>query len=159
MAGRPDRGGLSVARHALDQLVAHIVVECLTDTTSVPEVSEAGIGTAMGCIVEARTRLEDLARDYGSRLSSRAEYHAARTAAQNSVHDAELALGKANRTFGPQRAPIGDGGALQHAWHEVWTIPQKRAVLAALVDTLVVHPDPNAVPQFRPERVELTLRA
>lgn len=92
VAGRPDRGGLSVARHALDQLVAHIVVECLTDTTSAPEVSEAG-------------------------------------------------------------------GALQHAWHEVWTIPQKRAVLAALIDTLVVHPVSNAVPRFRPERVELTLRA
>lgn len=102
--GRPERGGLSVSRPGLDQLVAGAVIARLSDTTILPGASGSdGVGLAMGQIVAARQRLEDLARDYGAGLLSRGEFHAGRTAAQNAVHDAELALGKVNTAPRPSR--------------------------------------------------------
>lgn len=42
-----------------------------------------------------------------------------------------------------------------------WSIPQKRAIIAALIDTLIVKPtEPGKRgARFRPERVELTFKA
>jgi hypothetical protein len=113
----------------------------------------------MGRIVAARARLEDLARDYGSGILSRAEFHAARVAAQNAIHEAELTLGKVNRTNALKGLPIGNEEALRRAWCEEWSIPQKRAILVALIDTLIVDPAPNSGSRFRPERVRLTFKA
>lgn len=57
--------------------------------------------------------------------------------------------------------PIGDEEALRAAWDEEWSIPQKRAIIAALIDTLIVKPSPVSKrgARFRPERVELTFKA
>ena len=109
-------------------------------------------------IVSARQRLEDLAHDYGSGDLTRAEYHAARTAAQAAVQDAETVLGTVNRNSALKGLPIGDRPALRRAWNEEWTVPQKRAIITALVDTLIVYPDPNPGSRFRPQRVQLTLK-
>lgn len=54
---------------------------------------------------------------------------------------------------------MGNREALQAAWEQEWTISQKRAIITALVDTLIVHPDPNCGSRFRPERVEITMKA
>ncbi|WP_448233625.1 recombinase family protein [Microbacterium lacticum] len=157
--GRPERGGLSVSRLGLDQLVAHVVVDRLADTTVLPDTGAPGVGQAMRRIVAARQRQEDLARDYGAGLLTRAEFHAGRTAAQNAAHDAELELGKVNRSSALKGLPIGDRDALRLSWDQEWSIPQKRAILVAVIDRLVVNPDPYSGSRFRPDRVELVLRA
>lgn len=159
--GHPERGGLSVSGPGLEELVAEAVIARLA-VTELPAVSAESSGVvaeAMARIVGARARLEDLARDYGAGVLSRAEFHAARVAVQAAIHDAELALGKVNRTSALKGLPIGDEAALRQAWDEEWSIPQKRAILTALIDTLVVHPDPFCGSRFRPERVELTFKA
>lgn len=91
--------------------------------------------------------------------TSRAEYHAARTAAQRTVHDAETMLGKVNRSSALKGLPIGNRSALRQAWADEWTVPQKRAIITALVDTLVVNPASRSGARFDPKRVELTLKA
>ncbi|GAB33349.1 recombinase family protein [Gordonia otitidis] len=158
--GRPERGGLSVSREGLDQLVANAVITRLADTTMPPETTAGdGVGAAMTRIVAARQRLEDLARDYGAGLLTRSQFHAGRTAAQNAVHDAEIALGKVNRTSALKGLPVGDVDALWKAWESEWTIAQKRAIITAMVDSIVVNPDPNCGSRFRPQRVDLTMKA
>ena len=92
-------------------------------------------------------------------MLSRGEYHAGRVAAQSAVHDAELALGRVNRGSALKGLPIGDETALRHAWDQEWTVPQKRAILTALIDSLVVQPYANGGSRFRPERVQLTFKA
>ncbi|SJN16363.1 hypothetical protein FM104_14160 [Microbacterium esteraromaticum] len=48
---------------------------------------------------------------------------------------------------------------MREAWESEWSIPQKRAIIAALVDTLVILPLPNGGARFRPERVQITFKA
>lgn len=159
--GHPERGGLTVSGPALEELVTEAVIVRLAATTLPADALESrgAVADAMQRIMGARHRLEDLARDYGTGLLARSEYHAGRIAAQNSVHDGELALGKINRGSTLKGLPLGDETALRHAWHEEWSIPQKRAILSALVDTLVVNPDPYCGSRFRPQRVQLTFKA
>ena len=157
----PERGGLTVSGPGLEELVGEAIIARLA-VTELPAVSpdtSGVVGDAMGRIVGARARLEDLARDYGAGVLSRGAFHAARVAAQNAIHEAELALGKVNRTSALKGLPIGDEAALRHAWTAEWSIPQKRAILTALIDTLVVNPDPYCGSRFRPQRVELTFKA
>lgn len=159
--GYPQRGGLSVSASGLEAVVREAVIVRLAATTLPAATAEAGgaVADAMRRILAARHRMEDLARDYGAGLLSRSVYHAGQVAAQSAVHDAELALGKINRGSALKGLPIGDEAALRHAWHDEWTIPQKRAILTALIDSLVVDPDPNCGSRFRPERVRLTFKA
>ena len=158
--GYPERGGLSVSRPGLDQLIANVVISRLAETT-IPQGKSGsdGVSAAMTRIIEARQRLEDLARDYGAGLLTRSQFHAGRTAAQNAVHDAELSLGKVNRASALKGLPVGDKDALWHSWDTQWTIGQKRAIVTALVDELVVNPDPHCGSRFRPQRVHLKLKA
>jgi site-specific DNA recombinase len=159
--GHPERGGLTVSGPALEELVSKVVIVRLAATTVPTDALDANgaITEAMGRIMAARHRMEDLARDYGAGSLARGEYHAGRLAAQNIVHDAELALGKVNRGSALKDLPIGDEDALARAWHREWSIPQKRAILSALIDTLVINPDPNCGSRFRPQRVQLTFKA
>ncbi|GAA4707693.1 Site-specific DNA recombinase [Promicromonospora umidemergens] len=159
--GYPERGGLNVAAPALEELVSEAVIARLA-VTKLPDTASDSSGIvadAVAQIVAARARLEDIARDYGAGLVSRSEVSAGRAAAQNVIHQAELMLGKVNRTSALKGLPIGDEVALRRAWAEEWSIPQKRAIMSALIDTLVVNPDPNCGSRFRPARVELTFKA
>ncbi len=159
--GYPQRGGLSVSASGLEELVSGAVIARLAETR-LPDMSEAtndrAVTGTLQRILAAKQRMEDIARDYGSGLMSRAEYHAARTAAQAGIADAERVLGRMARTDTLKGIPIGDEVALRAAWM-VWTVPQKRAILAALIDTLIVHPNPRNGSRFVPSRVELRFKA
>lgn len=159
--GHPERGGLSVSASGLEAVVTEAVIARLAATTLPADEGRTGgqVAEAMKRIMAARHRMEDLARDYGSGLLARSEYHAGRVAAQNAVRDAETTLGTLNRGDALKGLPIGDEAALRQAWEEEWTVGQKRAILSALIDTLVVRPDPKSGSRFRPERVQLTFKA
>lgn len=160
--GYPERGGLSVSASGLEALVSEAVIARLAATelpaSSAPE-GDSVVTAALERIMAAKLRIEDMARDYGAGLVSRGEYHAARTAAQASIEGAEQVLGRAARTSSLKGIPIGDEQALRTAWYGQWTIPQKRAILAALIDTLVVRPNPRNGSRFVPDRVELRFKA
>lgn len=156
----PERGGLTISGPALEELVRDAVIARLAATTLPADTGEVGVvGEAMGRIVAARTRMEDLARDYGAGALTRAEYHAGRVARQAAIRDAELALGRAGRDAVLTGVPIGDEEALRRAWGSKWSVLQKRAILAALIDTLTVDPVPKGTNRFVPERVRLIFKA
>lgn len=158
--GRPERGRLVVSRIPLDELVTKAVIARLA-ATRVPAAA-AGSGSAVGSALEqitaARHRMEDMARDYGAGRFGRGEYQAARTAALASIEEAERVLSRADKTAAFKGIPLGDPSALETAW-EGWAVPRKRAILATMIDTLVVNPNLYCGPRFRPERVELIFKA
>lgn len=160
--GMPERGGLSVTQPGLDGLVSEAIICRLAATRLPPEApgnDDGGVGAAMGRITAARARMEDMAGDFGAGLVSRAELHAARIAAQATISDAERLLGRTTGSMALKGIPVGDEQALRHAWEHEWTVPTKRAIIAALVDTLIVNPLPNGGARFRPERVQITFKA
>lgn len=163
LPGRPERGGLVVSAHGIETLVGEAMITRLAATTlpTTGPSEDAGVSAAMEQITAARQRMEDMARDYGAGLLSRTELHAAKTAATATITSAELMLGRSAKSSALKGIPIGDAEALRAAWDEEWSIPQKRAIIAALIDTLIVKPaQPGKTgARFRPERVELTFKA
>lgn len=158
--GVPERGGVTVSAAGLEGIVTEAIIARLAATTLPQTPGENnGVSAAMSQITAARQRMEDMARDYGAGLLTRAELHAAKTAAQHRIGEAELVLGRTSRSAALKGIPIGDEQALRRAWGSEWSIPQKRAIIAALVDTLIVKPLPTGGARFRPERVELTFKA
>lgn len=131
----PERGGLTVSGPGLEELVTEAVIARLAVTKLPAPSATAGgvVEEAMNRIVAARSRMEDLARDYGAGILSRAEYSAARVAAQGAVHDAELTIGRVNTGSALKGLPIGDETALRRAWAHEWSVPQKRAILTSLI--------------------------
>lgn len=161
LPGRPERGGLSASAAGVEAVVSEAIIHRLAATT-LPDVTpgvDCGVASAMAQITAARQRMEDMARDYGAGLLTRAELHAAKTAAQHAVTEAERLLGRTSKSAALKGIPIGDETALRKAWESEWSIPQKRAIIAALVDTLVILPLPNGGARFRPERVQITFKA
>lgn len=161
LPGRPERGGLSASAAGVETVVSEATIRRLAATTipSVEPGQDAGVSAAMGQITAARQRMKDMARDYGAGLLTRAELHAAKTAAQHTITEAERLLGRTSRSAALKGIPIGDEQALRTAWEVEWSIPQKRAIIAALVDTLVIKPLPTGGARFRPERVQITFKA
>ena len=84
----------------------------------------------------------------------RTELHAAKTAATATITNAELVLGRSAKSSAFKGIPIGDEEAFRAAWDEEWSIPQKRAIIAALIDTLIVKPA-----RTRQDRGEVPARA
>lgn len=159
--GRPERGGLSVSAYPVEQLVVEAVITRLVNTT-VPEHElerdGSGVTAAVDKIVAAKQRMEDMAREYGAGLISRQEFHVARGAAHAAMSDAEKVLGRSTQDRALKGFPVGNEPELRRTWQE-WTIPQKRAILAALIDTLVIDPQLPSGPRFNPNRVKLRFRA
>jgi len=156
--GRPERGGLSVERAALDDAVTAAVLRRLAATTA-PARSGAEPAPLWAAVATARQRLTDLATDYGNGDLTRAEYQTARTAAHGVLAGAEQALSRVARSGALTALPLGDVAALRARW-DAMGVGQRRAVLMALVDTLTVNPaaGPRG-PVFDLGRVELRWRA
>ena len=155
--GRPERGGLSVERAALDDAVTAAVLRRLAATTA-PARSGAEPAPLWSAVAAARQRLTDLATDYGRGDLTRAEYQTARTAAHGVLAGAEQALSRVARSGALTALPLGDVAALRARW-DAMGVGQRRAVIMALVDTLTVQPaaGPRG-PVFDLGRVELRWR-
>src|SRR5665648_1222681 len=110
--GRPERGGLSVERAALDDAVTAAVLRRLAATTA-PARSGAEPAPLWAAVATARQRLTDLATDYGNGDLTRAEYQTARTAAHGVLAGAEQALSRVARSGALTALPLGDVAALR----------------------------------------------
>ena len=155
---RPERGGLSVERAALDDAVTAAVLRRLTATTAPvrPDLDAAPLWSA---VTAARQRLTDLATDYGRGDLTRVEFQTARSAARSVLEGAEQALSRVTRSGSLTALPLGDPAALRTRWDEM-SVGQRRAVIMAVVDSLTIKPaDGPRGPRFDLGRVELHWRA
>lgn len=136
--GFPERGGLSIEQTALDDTVTEAVLRRLAATPAPPRPGSEP-APLWEAVAAARARLDDLARDYGEGALERREFEVARTAARNKVEAAERALARSTRTAAVTRLPLGDLAALRVTWAGM-SVGQRRAVVEALVEELVIRP-------------------
>lgn len=160
-AGRPERGGLSVVAEPLEELVTESVILRLGNTrmsTVRPGLEHSEVAAAIELVASTRARLDDLSSDYVRGLLTRSELSAGRNAARAEIVKAEGVIARESRSTVFSGVPIGNESLVREAWCD-WTIPQRRAILGALVDTLIVMPRKASGTRFRPDRVELRFKA
>ena len=158
--GRPERGGLSVVAEPLEELVTESMIVRLANTRGLGEADQgeqSEIAIAINAATDTRMRLEELSSDYVRGLLTKGEFGAAREAARAEIASAEAVIARASRSSALKVAPMGDPAALRVAWGS-WTIPQRRAILSAVIESLVVMPRRDAGAAFRPERVQLRFK-
>ncbi|WP_375404890.1 recombinase family protein [uncultured Amnibacterium sp.] len=159
-AGRPDRGGLSIVAEPLEDLISEAIILRLAHTRMPKAQGGTGqseLSAALERVAETRARLEDLSSDYVRGLLTRSEFSSARMAAQGEIVKSEAVIARQSRSTVFSGIPIGSESGMRAAWDR-WNIPQRRAILAAIVDTLIVLPRRDSGPIFRPDRVELRFK-
>jgi site-specific DNA recombinase len=147
----PDRGGL-------DDLITAAVLAAL-DTVELADTISATPADAdpSAELDEIETELEALAADLGSRRISRREWMAAREPLERARDAARARLNAS--AIGAAVAPyMGRPGALAAAWPGL-SLDQRRAIVSAVIDRVMVSRSTKRGPGFDSSRVFVEWRA
>jgi hypothetical protein len=147
-------GRLSVMADPLEQFVVEAVLYRL-DT---PELAAALAGEPgdpdaerwQAEIDRSNTEREELAAMYGRREISLSEWHAARAPVEQRITEAKKELGRLNRTSA-LAGHVGNAGELRSLW-ETLPLSKQHAIVAAVLDHLVVAPGRRGYNRFDPSR-------
>ena len=157
VAGRPERGGISIEQASVEHAITEAVIRRLAVTAAPPRPGSEP-APLWAAVSSARQMLEDLAVMFAAGDLQRGEYRAAREAALARLKTAERALAQRSRPGALLTMPIGDEAALRARWAEL-SIGQRQAILRALIDSLVVSPAARPSRVFDLERIELRWKA
>jgi hypothetical protein len=155
--GVPGCGGIAIVAEALEDFITDVVLFRL-DT---PELAAAMAGVPTDDaraeqeqrdLAADRAQLDELATAYGERLLTLREYLAARKPIEARIQRAERHLATLTRTA-PLADYVGNAAALRDAWRGL-LLPRRRAIIAALLDRVIVHPANPARRRFDPDRVK-----
>jgi hypothetical protein len=102
-------------------------------------------------IAEDTAMLEQLARDYADRAISHQEWSAARQPIQGRIDAAKRRLSRISRTHRIDDY-AGNSQALRDAWADL-DLPRRHAIIATVLDHLVVHPAVKGRNRFDPSRL------
>jgi DNA invertase Pin-like site-specific DNA recombinase len=102
-------------------------------------------------------QLQELAEAYGERLITLREFLAARTPIEGRIHQARKQLSYVSGTAA-LAGFVGDSGRLREEWATM-TIARRQAVVAALVDRLVIGAGVRGFNRFDPDRVSPVWKA
>jgi Zn-finger nucleic acid-binding protein len=133
--------GVRIKAEPLDQLVETAVLAALDGAGMEKVLSRQSKNGELAIAREveaAQTTLVELATDWGSGALSRAEYLAAKQGAEHRRIAAQ------RRLDGISSTPVltGISGPIRESWAEA-DIPRRRAIVAAVVDSVVVSPVSN----------------
>lgn len=154
--------GTMITGDKLDELVAEMVFDAV-DTPLLADTLDRAQGhdtTAekVAAIEALEQELAELAADLGDGRLTLAEWRPARAGIDRRITALrdELDLQRADDTLAEW---IGHGGALRAAWTAPeddggLTVGQKRAIIGALFETIVIAPARRGPNRFDPERVE-----
>jgi hypothetical protein len=155
-------GRIAILAEPLEHLIAEAVILRL-DT---PELAAAMDGRATDlapatvdheAVARDNAQLEELARTYGDRHITLAEYLVARKPIEARLDAAKARLSRASRTVAV-RDYVGRSDALRAAWSAL-PLTRQRAVVAAVLDRAVVGPAARGRTRFDPDRVDPVWRA
>jgi site-specific DNA recombinase len=159
----PDHGGcgrLTVTAPPLEQFVCDAVLYRL-DT---PELADALAGrtaadehaaaVAEGLAAD-RAQLEELTDLYATKQIGATEWLRARRAVEDRIHDSERQLSHATHT--EAIVGLGHGIALRESWAAL-NFHQRLAVVAAVVDHIIIRPGTSGARGLDPDRVEVVWR-
>ena len=158
--GMPNCGRLARLAASVEEVVVEAVFVAL-DGVDLRDYMEKPNGKhEEELLVAIRTdeeALEELSRDYYlDRKIGRAEFFAARDALQGRLETSRAALAKANG-HGLLKEIVGAGEELRRQWPSK-TIDQQRAIIAALVDHVVLEPAVKGRNIFDPDLVRIVWR-
>ena len=155
--GQPGCGKIGVMADPLEALVAEAVLYRL-DT---PELAAALAGAAAEDAEASATadglatdqdQLAELARAYGERLITLAEFLAARKPIEARIDAAKRRLSRLTRTTAID-GYVGASASLRAAWADL-PLTRQRAIVAAVLDRAVVRSAVRGRTRFDPDRVE-----
>ncbi len=150
--------GLRINADWLDQLVETAVLATLDGpglTKVLSRRSKNGELEAAKELEAAQTTLVELASDWGSGALTRAEYLAAKQGAE------QRRVAAQRRLDGVSSTPVlaGLSGPIREAW-EIADIPRRRAIVASVVDSVVVNPAlTRGSTSFDRDRIQLNWKA
>lgn len=164
-AGRAGCGRLTRLAEDLEAHVRDAVIAALDSPAMVKALraarGEADQGEASGLAERVRAdeaALEQLALDhYAARIIGRAEFLAARATLEGRLAANRRALGRLAERRAALIVPEGGGGAVREAW-EAGDLEWRRALLAVVVDRVMLHPCVRGRRMFDPTKVEIIWR-
>ncbi len=154
IVGRPNCGQMAILAEPTEELVLEMLVAAL-DSEALSRALQAKHGTDDGVIDHVRRdeeQLEALSKDfYVEQVISREEFFAARAALTSrlDMNRAKLARRSGSRVLD---GVVGAGGVLRQAW-AAESLERKRAIIAAVIDHIVIGPGVKGRRRFEPERV------
>ena len=153
-------GGIHCISEPLEALVVEAVMLRL-DTPQLAQALQSGAGRPSAGdpaaeLIEARAKLDELADMWSSGEITRPEWLRARKPVEDRRERAERRLNASTRA-NAAAAWASRAGALRAAWPEM-NLDQRRAVLGAVVERVVVNPT-RVRGRFDPERVDVVWRA
>jgi DNA invertase Pin-like site-specific DNA recombinase len=147
-------GATTVVSAPLDELVTAAVLHRLNSKAMVRALSHKPTKKAADIdLARIERDLEDLANDFGEGRISRREWLAARSPLEDRLARARRMHDATNGTAA--LAPFRDGD-ITEKW-DALSVERQRAVLAALVDRIVINPATKS--RFDPDRVDVVWRA
>ena len=154
-------GRMSVRAQPLEEFVVEAVLyrldspdlaDALAGTPAAPDVERVRIE-----VEEARAQLAQLAQDYGELLITRGEFLAARTPVETRLQNAQKRLAKLSHSSAISDY-VGNADLLRERWAGL-PLTGQHAIVAAVLDHLVVQPARRGYNRFAPERFTPVWRA
>jgi DNA invertase Pin-like site-specific DNA recombinase len=155
--GLPGCGRIAILSDDLEEFITEAVLHRL-DT---PELAAALAGAAsedteadaaQASLAADRAQLEELARGYGERLFTFREFLEARKPIEARIDAGTRKVSRLTNTSA-LAGYVGDAAALRAAW-ETLPLTRQRAIVAALLDRVVVAPAVPGRTTFDPRRLE-----
>jgi len=149
-------GKMAVNADPVEGFVAEAVLYRLDTPQLAQALTEARQANAehdqlAASIAEDTAMLEQLARDYADRAISHQEWSAARQPIQGRIDAAKRRLSRISRTHRIDDY-AGNSQALRDAWADL-DLPRRHAIIATVLDHLVVHPAVKGRNRFDPSRL------
>jgi DNA invertase Pin-like site-specific DNA recombinase len=160
-AFKPEGGcnGTVIGAEPLEELVVEAVM-CVLDTPNLVGARRAEKRQSTtddeALIVQAESKLEELAEAWARNEITRAEWMAARKTLEARLQAAKRRVSAVSSSAA--LAAFGKPGALRAAWPDL-TIERKRAVIAAVVESVTIGPGRQGYNRFDPSRVAVAWRA
>lgn len=150
-------GGISVVADPVDELVAATVSTFLDRADLAAEVAETENPGDGDELVELEQTLAELAGDLGAGRITRAEWLAARSPLEARIGAARAKVDTATGSA-VIAAYTGKGDLLATSWPNL-TLDQRRAIVGAVVDRVVIAPATRRGPGFDDGRVSIEWKA
>lgn len=150
-------GGLTVVAEPVEALITDAVLYRL-DTSELADAlaGKAAEDEATAALAEAiaadRAQLDELAELYAAKAIPAREWLAARNPIEERIRDAERRLSRATRSDA-LAGLVGDGEQLRSQWSEL-PLTRRHAIVAAVVDHVVIGPGTAGARSLDPSRVD-----
>jgi site-specific DNA recombinase len=151
-------GRVSVKAEALENVIEEMVLELLESPKLAERMARPGDHSADDAALElaaAEAKLAELDEMLGDGELTRASYLRARKAPERKLDDARARLARKNGTHALERFR----GEHPRKLYTALDVDERRAVIGALLDRVVIHRARNRAPRFDADRVEPIWRA